>query len=262
MQVPASIELSGIVRHYLSFDGEHSVLHRLRLFSDGHMSIVFNASSNLTLDGQLLPDAFIYGQITEYKDIACQGQVRLFVVVFRPDGFNRLFGLPASELKDKVVSFADLFGSQGLRLQQAVMGAVSLSEKIQQTEAFLLRLLGGRSRAADPKIAASLQLIQKHNGAIAIHQLANALCCHTRQLERQFNTVVGLSPKRFCNVVRAHAFLKHLQAHSHLTSKAYDTGYFDQAHLIREFKQITGLTPSQYLKKAVPLAVNLLWIPT
>jgi AraC-like DNA-binding protein len=260
MQIPASIKLSGIIRHYLSLDGESSDLYRLRLFSDGNTSIVFNASSNLTLDGQLLPDAFIYGQITAYKNIDCHGEVHLFIVVFRPDGFNRLFGLPASELKDKVVSFTDLFGWQGLCLQQS-MGSASLSEKIEQTEAFILRLLDGRSWAADPKITASLQLIQKHNGMITIHQLANALCCHTRQLERQFNTVVGLSPKRFCNIIRAHAFLKHLQVQSRLTSKAYETGYFDQAHLIREFKQITGLTPSQYLKKAVPLAVNLLWIP-
>lgn len=262
MQIPASIELSGIIRHYLSFDGGGAVLHRLRLFSDGNTSIVFNACSNLTLDGQLLPDSFVYGQITEYKDIACQGQVRLFVVVFRPDGFNRLFGLPASELKDKVVSFADLFGSEGLSLQQAIIGSATLSEKIEQIEAFILRLLDRRSWSADPTIAASLQLIQKHNGMIAIHRLANALCCHTRQLERQFNTVVGLSPKRFCNIIRVHAFLKHLQTTSHLTSKAYETGYFDQAHLIREFKQITGLTPSQYLQNTVPLAVNLLWIMT
>jgi AraC-like DNA-binding protein len=261
MQIPASIELAGIIRHYLSFEGEGSVLHRLRLFSDGNTSLVFNASYNLSLDGQLLPDAFIYGQITKYKDIECRGPVRLFVVVFRPDGFNRLFGLPANELKDKVVSFTDLFGSRGLSLRQAIECSATVGEKIVQTEAFFLRLLDGSSRTADTKIAATLQLIQKHNGVIAIHQLANALCCHTRQLERRFSRVVGLSPKRFCNIIRTHAFLKHLQVQSHLTSKAYETGYFDQAHLIREFKQITGLTPSQYLKKAIPLAVNLLWIP-
>src|SRR5215475_1099147 len=109
MQIPASIELSGIIRHYLSLDGAGSVLRRLRFFSDGNPSIVFNASSNLTLDGQLLPDAFIYGQITEYKDIDCHGPVLLFVAVFRPDAFNRLFGLPASELKDKVLPLTHLF---------------------------------------------------------------------------------------------------------------------------------------------------------
>jgi methylphosphotriester-DNA--protein-cysteine methyltransferase len=69
---------------------------------------------------------------------------------------------------------------------------------------------------------------------------------------------VGISPKRCCNIVRAHAFLKHLPEGSRLTGYAYDSGYYDQAHLIREFKLITGLTPSQYLKKTDPLAVNFL----
>lgn len=260
MQIPASIKLSGFIRHYLSFEGECAIFHRLRLFSDANMSLVFNASPNLTLDGRPLPDAFICGQITGFKDIDCQGQVRLFIIVFRPDGFNRLFGLAASEVKDKVVSLSELLGGPGSDLQQAVLHSGNLSEKIVQTEDFMLRFLDRYPRSADPMIAASLQLIQKHNGVIPVHQLAYELCCHTRQLERQFNTIVGLSPKRYCNVIRTHTFLKRLQAKSHLTSKAYETGYFDQAHLIRDFKQTTGLTPSQYLKKTVPLAVNLLWI--
>ncbi len=160
-----------------------------------------------------------------------------------------------------MVSFTDLAGAQGLRLQQVISSA-TLSEKIEQTEAFFLRLLNARSRAAEPKITASLQLIQKHNGMIAIQQLANApLLPHPASWSASLTLSLDSAPNDFANIIRAHAFLKHLRAPSRLTGKAHETGYFDQAHLIREFKQITGLTPSQYLKKTVPLAVNLLWIP-
>jgi len=258
MQVAPSIQLSGFVRHYLFLEGDGVYLHRLRLFPDGNTGVVFNFSSPLTLDGRRLPDAFIYGQITEYKDIDCHGPARLFVVVVRPDGFNRLLGLPAGELRDKVVSLGDIFGGQGISLQCGVTDASTVRETIDLVEDFFGRLLGERSLAGNPLVEASLQVIQKNNGLITVGQLADGLGCHKRQLERQFMAAVGLNPKRYCNIVRAHVFLKHLPEGSRFTGYAYDSGYYDQAHLIREFKQITGLTPSQYLKKTDPLAVNFL----
>ncbi|MBS1601441.1 MAG: AraC family transcriptional regulator [Bacteroidetes bacterium] len=258
MQIAPSIQLSGFVRHYLFLEGEGAALHRLRLFPDGNTGIVFNFSSPLTLDGQLLPDAFAYGQITEYKDIACHGRARLFVVVVRPDGFNRLLGLPAGELIDKVVSLADIFGEGVVSLQHGIADAGTANGSVALVEDFFGRLLAGCFFAANPLVEASMQLIQKSNGLLSVGQLAKGLGCHKRQLERQFMVAVGLSPKRFSNIVRTHAFLKHLPEGARLTGYAYDSGYYDQAHLIREFKQITGLTPSQYLKKTEPLAVNFL----
>jgi len=258
MQIAPSIQFSGFVRHYLFLEGEGAILHRLRLFPDCNTGIVFNFSSPLTLDGRVLPDAFVYGQITEYKDIECHGPARLFVVVVRPDGFNRLLGLPAGDLRDRVISLAGFFGDRVTGLQHGIAGATAVSEMIDLVEEFFGRLLEGRQLAANPLVEASLQLIQKNNGLIAVGQLAGGLGCHPRQLERQFMAAVGLSPKRYCNIVRAHTFLKHLPEGANLTGYAHDSGYYDQAHLIREFKQITGLTPSQYLKKTDPLAVNFL----
>ena len=127
MQILPSIDISGFVRHYLFLEGEGVAVHRLRLFPDGNTGIVVNTASPLTLEGQLLPDAFLYGQITEFKDIYCHGPARLFVVVVRPDGFNRLFGLDASELKDRVVVLGDVFGDEGDGLLCSLSGAVMRS---------------------------------------------------------------------------------------------------------------------------------------
>lgn len=262
MQLPASFQLSGILRHHLSLQGDGSAIRKLRLFADGNTSIVFNASPSLTLHGQTLPEAFLYGQITRFKDIDCRGPVRLFVVVFRPDGFHRLFGLPAAELNDKVISLTDLLGDRAVRAQQSIADAATPDEKARLAEAFFKQLLDKRPQTPDPTIATSLQLIQQHNGLITIRNLTDVLYCHPRQLERQFNNSIGLSPKQFCNIVRTHAFLKHLNTHSRLTGKAYESGFYDQAHLIRQFKNLTGLTPSQYLRKTDPLAVNFLGMTT
>lgn len=84
MQIPSSIGLSGLVKHYLFLNKEAQSPCDLRLFSDGNTGIVFSISGGLTLNAQPLPDAFLYGQISDYKDIGCHGPAELFIIVFRP----------------------------------------------------------------------------------------------------------------------------------------------------------------------------------
>jgi AraC-like DNA-binding protein len=268
MQVPPSIELSGFIRHYLflsiGVDGRYGAGNssgKLRLFSDGSSGIVFNSGPTLFLDSLPLPAAFCYGQITKYREISCQGSAQLVIIVFHPHGLNRLLNVPAFELNDKVIPLTDLFGGVGLALQGAIAAADKLTVKLDHIEVFFRKIASEHRAADDPLVTTALHLIQRHRGLLTIQQLTGMIGCHSRQLERKFNTVIGLSPKHFCNIVRTLGFVKSLQSAAprpNLTRSAYDSGYYDQAHLIREFRKITGLTPSQYFKQSEPLAVNLL----
>ncbi|MBS1665438.1 MAG: AraC family transcriptional regulator [Bacteroidetes bacterium] len=260
MQVSPSIELSGLVRHYLFLDiGEAAVL-KLRLFSDGSTGIVFNSSSCLFWGGGRLPEAFLYGQITEYKEVYCQGPAQLAIVVFHSQGLSRLLNVPVSGLNNSVIPLGEIFGVDGMTLQKGLGASGELSEKVSQIEDFVRRMLVGHGIGGDPLVASALDVIQRYNGVIHIEELTGIVGCQPRQLERKFNAAVGLSPKHLCNIVRVHAFIKLLQSEdgASLTDCAYESGYYDQAHLIREFRKVTGLTPSQYIKKATPLAVNFL----
>jgi len=238
-------------------------MRRLRLFPDGNTGIVFNLSANLMLDHRALPEVFVYGQIQGYRDIDCPGPAQLFIIVVQPDGFHRWLGLPARELKDKVVSLTDLLGGRSLAFQRAVAAAETPDEKIRHTEAFFGEMLAYPALIPDPLIAASIGIIREHRGLIRVHQLAGQLGCHPRRLERHFTTAIGLSPKKFCTIIRAHAYLRYLGSPSRpstLTGYAYDSGYYDQAHVIHAFRQITGLTPSQYRKNTLRLAVNFIGV--
>jgi AraC-like DNA-binding protein len=261
MQVSPSIELSGFIRHYLFLNIEGNSTRKLRLFSDGSSGIVLNSNPTLFLDAAPLPAAFCYGQITEYKEISCQGPARLVIIVFHPHGLNRLLNVPASELNDKVIPLTDLFDGVGQALQSAIAAADRLSVKLDHIEGFFRKMVSDHPSAGDPLVTTALNLIQRNRGVLTIQQLTGIIGCHSRQLERKFNTAIGLSPKHYCNIVRTLGFVKSLQRDTpkpNLTRSAYDSGYYDQAHLIREFKKITGLTPSQYFKHSEPLAVNLL----
>src|SRR5882757_313711 len=225
MQVPPSIELSGFIRHYLFLNIAGNYNRKLRLFSDGSSGIVLNSYQTLFLDSLPLPAAFCYGQITEYKEIFCQGPAQLIIIVFHPHGLNHLLNVPASELNDKVIPLTDLFDDVGQALQSAIAAADSLPVKLAHIEVFFRKMVSNHRFAGDPLVNTALNLIQRHRGVLTIQQLTDIIGCHSRQLERKFNTAIGLSPKHYCNIVRTLGFVKSLQRATpkpNLTRSAYD----------------------------------------
>jgi len=108
-------------------------------------------------------------------------------------------------------------------------------------------------------VSAALQLIIKSKGLISSNQLVKLTGYTERHIERKFNEYVGTTPKRFSNIVRLHVFLKELKAKGNsrnLTQIAYEAGYADQSHLIKEFKKITGMSPAIYQHNTDKLASN------
>lgn len=261
MQAPPSIELAGFIRHYLFLDLPQAATRKLRLFPDGSTGIVLNSSPNLVWNSQLLPEAFFYGQLTEYKELSSISSAQMVVIVFHPHAIHRLLDVPAGQLNDQVVPLDMLFGDAATTLQSTVATTDSWTGKFTLVENFFRTIASRREPLTDPFVSKALEIIRQTHGAIPILQLAGHLGCHSRQLERKFGTSVGLSPKQFCNIVRTLHFVRSLQANetrAPLTGATYESGYYDQAHGIRQFRKATGLTPSNYLKKATPLALNFL----
>ena len=253
-----SIELAGLIRHYLFLDLTQ-VNRRLRLFPDGSTGIVLNSA--LSWDSQSLPAAFFYGQITAYKELLSTGPANMAIIVLHPHALNLLLDIPASQLNDQAVALDTLFGEAAATLQLAIATAETPTKKVGIIENFFRAIASHREPLTDPLVSKALQIIRQTHGAISVLQLAAHLGCHARQLERKFSTSVGLSPKQYCTIIRTLHFVKSLQTnetHAPLTGATYDSGYYDQAHGIRAFRKATGLTPSTYLKQADPLALNFL----
>jgi len=103
--------------------------------------------------------------------------------------------------------------------------------------------------------------IMLHEGSLPVEALLQTLSVNERTLERKFKLHIGITPKRFSDIVRLNSSAKRMQRMKttrRLTTIAYDSGYFDQAHFIKEFKKYTGITPYQYHAQAHPLALNFL----
>jgi AraC-like DNA-binding protein len=267
MQILPSKELMPFIKHYLFLESESKSIKKLRLFSDGNMGMVFSLKNSLICTIQnnklsaYLPASFVYGQISKFKDLLLINEASLIIVVFQPAGINQLMGLSAAELKDNIIRTEELFGCKVISLQEKLFEQISLKDKVEKLNAFFIELTAKKVFVNQLLIGASVDFILKNRGTNSISQLVKYTSYSERHLERIFIECIGLSPKKFGNIVKLHSFLKLLKDKSkqnNITNFCYEAGYADQSHLIKEFKKYTGITPTQYLTNTSRLAINFM----
>lgn len=265
MQILPAKELLPFIKHYLFLETKRNGLTQLRLFSDGNMGIVFSFKSNLLNSAgkagqwECLPGSFLYGQISEFKDVCLKNETDLIIVVFQPAGINQLMGIPAAELKNNIIPTEYIFNQQGLELYEKLAEQYTIQDKLRLLNTFFLQQMAKRVLPDDSLITATLQFIVKNKGLISSKQLIQFTGYTERHIERKFMESIGTNPKKFSNIVKLHIFLKELknkQNNKNLTRIAYEAGYADQSHLIKEFKKITGMTPKTYQDNADKLTIN------
>jgi AraC-like DNA-binding protein len=266
MQLAPSPSLSHIVKHYLVLERAEDVHLNYRLFSDGNPGLVFHFKQPLIqydpnrMTGTNQPMSFIYGQISHYNDLKSSGELGMLVVVLQPYAIYNLLHASASEMNDRSIPLAELFGREAVDLEDQILNASQPSHMIHSIERFLLKkevLVEGR----DPAFEESLQLIYQHKGILSIDELLKKIPVTERQLERKYNKYIGTTPKKFSDIIRFQHFLKRLQhqwPNEKMTPAAYEGGYYDQSHLNNYFKKTTGLTPRQYKLDHYQLAVNFI----
>jgi AraC-like DNA-binding protein len=272
MQVQTPKELSPYIKHYLFLESKGVDAKKLRLFSDGNTGFVFSPAKNLAIGqkdnnpAKRLPDSFLYGQITDFKDIFLLKETPLIIVVFQPDGINKLLGVPASDLRDLIVQTEDIFGKDGLELAERLFEKNTTPEKIGILNGFFVNLVLRQTMKSENLMTPTLEFIFRNRGIVTLAQLEKFTGYTERHIERKFLETVGMAPKRFINIVKLHNFLKHLNDNtggSNLTQIAYEAGYADQSHLIKEFRKYTGMTPKLYNDKSEKIVVNLVaFFPT
>lgn len=198
----------------------------------------------------------IVGLSCQYNgDMIFNGCYSFFEIIFKPHGFNKIFLIPSYEIIDRIVWGEEIFDSGIKILLEQLFHANSLTEMAALADAYLLHYLK-KQKTVDYKdsITGTVNSIIKNAGLINIERLAYNANMSIRNFERHFNASVGISPKLLCCITRFnHALeLKLKNPGIKWTSIAHQLGYFDQMHLIKDFKKFTGGTPS-FLLKHIPL---------
>lgn len=235
-----------------------------RRIPDGTASIVINIENfswmNRGTGWKNAEGALLQGVISRPYLLQAQQKTRSFGVILKPEAVNRLLGLPLRELAD---NDADLEGALGFAAKvwaEQIRNAVGDEERAKLTDAFLLHRLQHRA-ITHPYLENALALIRQSAGNLDVEQLSLQLFVSQRQLERQFREHIGLTPKMMLRIERFRNAL-HLAKSGFrrggLTDIAHNCGYADQAHFIRECRELTGETPSQLFDRPEALVAPVL----
>lgn len=171
-------------------------------------------------------------------------------VNFTPLGARRFFGLPMSELTDRMVGLDDVLGLEGTALRERVGNAQDWSTRFDMAEAFVATRLT-EARETPAEIAWAYDRIIVSGGRIRVSSLAERLGWSRKHLSGKFSDAIGVGPKTLSRIVRFNRALGlSSQDKCSWADIAADCGYADQAHLVREFRDLAGETPTMLAARA------------
>ena len=173
-------------------------------------------------------------------------------VNFTPPGAYRFFGLPMHELADRMVALDDIYGSEAVSLRDRLAEEKDWDRRFDLIEAFVLMRLAGRDRPSSP-IAWSYAELLRTGGTRRIAAIADNLGWSRKHLAEKFRTEIGLTPKTVSRMAR---FNRALDLARRRTAEGWadiaaECGYADQAHLVREFGEFAGETPSAWAARLI-----------
>ena len=236
----------------LEHDGKDAAPQRV--VPDGQSELILNwgqpfeAFQSGQWRGQ--PRCFLAGQIDGPLLLRPDGPAKMLGIGFHPHGAQSVFPQPMDELSGRFTPVEDL----SLALSRGFDRALESPDPIAAVEAALLPTRK-TSRDVDLLVAQSVRRIALDKGASDLAAVAEELGLSIRQLERRFLAAVGLTPKLFCRIQRFNNVFRVLgQPSRNWVETAIACGYYDQAHLIRDCKDLSGATPESLLGEDADLA--------
>jgi AraC-like DNA-binding protein len=253
------------LRRYLPFysgyrqDGVAPAVHRG--LPSPYLTLIFTLDEPLTIEAHPDPGqppgefgTLLGGLHSAPALITHQGAQSGIQVALRPLGARALLGLPAGELTALDLPAEAVLGGVCAELRDRVRAAAGWPERFAVLDEILLRQVSAQAGVA-PEVRWAWHELLREGGTVRVSELAAGTGWSERHLTSRFRTEIGLAPKAAARVIRFDRARKRLVRRlTDDTERAYlladlaaDCGYFDQAHLAREFRALAGCPPSQWL---------------
>jgi len=169
-------------------------------------------------------------------------------VAVQPLGCRALFGLPAGELAGLDLDLADLLGAPGVEeLRGRLRAAPTWPARFAVLDEALCALIRRHDTEVHPDVSHAFRRLLATGGRVPVRDLAGEIGWSARHLTDRFRVETGLGLKEAARVVRFDRARRGLTPGTALAWLAADTGYYDQAHLAREFRALAGCSPSRWL---------------
>lgn len=254
-------KLRTYVQCYYTFDSETCAEIDDTVFPGGHMEIIFNLGDGIWKSSvkdvfHPTPPIELWGKLTQPLAVKAVGKNKMLGIRFHAHSAAFFFNEELSEFNNQIADLRDVLGAPAKALHARLREAAGLEERIGLIEDFLLRRLASREKKTEAiaLIGRVVQEMQNSYDPDDVETIASRYNISSRYLRKLFLQYTGVSPKLYNKISRFQQSLQLVtENQSSLTSIAYDCGYFDQSHFIRDFKLFTGFTPSSYSPAAYPV---------
>jgi AraC-like DNA-binding protein len=235
--------LRGVVRRAADFQERSAPRRRLESPLVGVVLIV-SLGPDMEIDGRPVGSfvAGVWDRPTLTGHYGEQAGYQLYLDLLAA---QRLLGVPASELANRLVPLEDVVGMFAAELAEQLADAPCAHERHATAQWLLASRL-----AADPpptrEVAYVLERLRATRGAARVETLAGEVGWSRRHLAARFRDTVGLPPKAVGRLFRVEHAAQRLRAGDRLADIAYEGGYADQAHFNRDFRELVGCTPLEF----------------
>ncbi len=248
----AARPLRGLVRDYTGYVERSAEPLCRREVPSGDVTLILSPETRLRLpEGR--HTSFVAALHDSHTLVEHDGRQEGIEVHLTPLGARALFGVPMHELTNRVVELDDLLGRRAHELIDRLWEADGWERRFAILDAtFAAR--AERATPPQPELSWAWGRLRSSAGRARVGALATELGWSNRRLIDRFREGIGLPPKAIGRVLRferVSRLLQHVEE-PRLAEVALDCGYYDQAHLNRDFRQFAGTTPGEYLARRLP----------
>jgi len=178
-------------------------------------------------------------------------RVHLVHVFFTPLGVRAILGVPNTEIASRVIELSDLWGARATQLVDRLGNSGSWDARFAHLDEAFTRALRPQELSA-PAVWAWQQLA-RHSGNISMSALARHIGWSRAHFTDRFHADFGLGPKTAARIFRFEHACRALKAQPRrLADVAQSSGYYDQAHMTREWQALAGSSPREWIARELP----------
>ena len=248
--------LRGYVLDYCDYEERTGSFVRRRELPSDRVVIIVNLGAPirvLTREGGWSdqPDGFFAGMHDTFAITETVGAQRGVQIDLSPVGAHLVLRTPMHELTGRVVELDALFGGAGTLLHEALACAPGWAARFALLDDFFLARLDD-ALSPVPSITRALGSLRASGGRVRVETLAAELGCSRRYLVSGFREQVGVAPKLLARILRFQRAISLIGSGPGWAEIAATCGYYDQAHLIRDFHQFAGASPGEFARRRLP----------
>ena len=244
--------LARFVRCVWSFEDDAGDGSPQRIVPDGRPELVVHCVEPYgEVEGRRVvpqPRILFAGQLTRPLWLRAGAHSRVIGVRFHPAGAHRVLGVPLDPFTDARVSIASLWPDDEAGLWRAIGAETETAGRIAAIERFVEHRIAASGVVEDELVSHCVAAMEAQSGKVSVDEIAAEAGIGRRQLERRFRKAVGISPGTLADILRFRRVFDAIEHDSARpwTDAAAAAGYFDQSHLVRDFRRFVGCTPTEF----------------